>query len=78
MVSPLTLALPCAGAAVTVRLVALPVIVGVRVLLLLLAATVVLIADTVGAEGVMVTLIVAEEEVPPGPLAVTRKLSLPL
>lgn len=52
--------------------------VGVIVLFVLFAATVALLAVTVGAGGVTVILTVAGADVPPGPVAFTVNESLPL
>lgn len=56
----------------------LPLTLGVIELPGLFAAMLTLLADTVGAGGVTVTLMVAVLEVPPGPLALMLRLSLPL
>lgn len=77
-VKPLTEAEPWLGVETSVKLVALPVIVGAIELLLLLADTVTLEPLTVGAGGVITMLKLAAEELPPGPVAMTEKLSLPL
>lgn len=77
-VRPLTLAEPCAGVVDKAMLVTLPVMVGVIALFVLFAATVVLFPVMAGAGGVTVRLIVALEEVPPGPAAVIARLSVPL
>jgi hypothetical protein len=61
-------AVPCAGAELTVTEVAVPVIDSGSVLLLLLAATLALMLATVGADtggGVTVMLAVAALDVPP-------------
>lgn len=69
MFRPLTFAEPWLGVETNTRLVAEPVIVGVSVLLVELAFTVKLLAETVGAAPATVILIVAIEELPPGPIA---------
>jgi hypothetical protein len=72
MLVPDTVAVPCAGAELTVTEVAVPLIDSGSVLLLLLAATLALMLATVGADtggggggGVTVMLAVAALEVPP-------------
>lgn len=55
-----------------------PVIVGVIRFPVLFAATVVEPPEILGAGGVIVTLIFAADDVPPGPVTVTEKLSTPL
>ena len=70
MLRPLTMAVPCKGICLIVIEVAVPVMLGTRVVAVLFASIFVVLDVRLGATAVTVSEMVATAEVPPGPVAV--------